>query len=48
MLFETDLSGRKHIIPILITIRQAARERREDNGVLMPMAWGWNIDERVG
>ena len=41
---QVAISRRAHRYNIALTDGQAAR-RREDTGVLMPMTWGWNIDE---
>ena len=35
-----------HQYKVALRDRQAARGRREDTGVLLlPMTWGWNINE---
>ena len=45
----TQVAISRHRHQLAIRGRQAARGRREDTGgVLMPMAWGWNVDEEQG
>ena len=42
---QVAISPRVHRYKLALRDRQAARERREDNGVLMSMTRGWKIDE---
>ena len=33
-----------HRYKLALRDRQAVRGRREEEGGLLPMAWGWNVD----
>lgn len=41
---QVAISRRVHRYKLVLRNRQAARGRREEQGGLMPMAWGWHMD----
>ena len=42
---QVAISRRVHRYKIALRDPQAARWRREEGGVMMPITWGWHIDE---
>ena len=42
---QVAISRRVHRYQLALRDRQAARRRRDETGVMLPMTWGWNIDE---
>ena len=41
---QVAISRRVHRYQLALRDRQAARGRREEDGGLLPMAWGWHVD----
>ena len=40
------ISRRAHRYKLVLRNHRAARGRREETGALLPMTWGWNLDEK--
>ena len=42
---QVAISRRVHRYKLALRNRQAVRGRREEGAIMMPMTWGWNVDE---